>query len=470
MLVLLAPPLVAALTPSGLAGAPAPGWRELVLLARSLALAGLTTALSLGVGVACAWALAHHNLPGRAFFKTVLLVPFLLPPYLSAIAWTGLVDLSGSLPAAALVLAASHFPLVMFPILAGLERLGGGLEEAGWIALGPGRTWRRVVWPLVLPFALGGAALVWMLTLVEYGVPSLLGVDTFALEVFALIQGYHDYGAAGRACLPLLAIGLLPGLLVLAWGYPRMRRLTVPQTSRPARRLLWPRWPALALVSLVTLASLAVPLYSLVAQAHRPGVFNLALWEAGSDLLSSLWIAGLATALALALGALVGLGGGTGWAGTALLSLTVPPSLAALGLVAIHSQLGLGSSNLWLVWGLATRLLALPACLLALSAEATPPSQLAAARLVLPPLRLGGLWLGLHQKAWQTALWLTFALAMGDLSLSLLLAEPGTSTLSLRIFNLYHYGRPDLVGALCLVLVGVVVTPLAVGLCLEKSR
>lgn len=466
----LAPPLVAALTPSGLAGAPAPGWRELILLARSLALAAMTTGLSLALGLACAWALAHHNLPGRAFFKTVLLVPFLLPPYLGAIAWMGLVDLSGSLLAAATVLAASHFPLVLFPTLAGLERLGGGLEEAGWVAMGPGRTWSRVVWPLVLPFALGGAALVWMLTLVEYGVPSLLGVDTFAREVFALIQGYHDYGAAGRACLPLLATGLAPGLLVLAWGYPRMRRLTIPQTSRPARRQLSPRWPALALVGLMTLVSLGVPLLSLVGRAHRLTVFELALWEAGSDLLSSLWIAAVATALALALGALAGLAGGIRWAGTALLSLTVPPSLAALGLVALSSHLGVPSSNLWLVWGLATRLLALPACLLALSAEATPPSQLAAARLTLPPVARARLQLGLHQKAWQTALWLTFALAMGDLSLSLLLAEPGTSTLSLRIFNLYHYGRPDLVSALCLVLAGVVLTPMVVQLCLEKSR
>lgn len=462
------PPVAAMLTPSGLAPAPDPGWRDIVLLLRSLLLAGGTTLTSAVLGLACAWALAHHNLPFRAFLKALLLVPFLIPPYFEAVAWLNLHDLSGSVVATSIILGFCYFPLVLFPCLTALERISGGLEESGLIALGPRTTWKCVLWPLSAPFALAGAALVWMLTLVEYGVPSLMGVNTYSQEVFALVQGYHDYAAAGRACLPLLLCGLLPGLLVLYWGFPRMRRLTLPQTSRPVHRTSPHPHLLLLLPLAVAGVTLGVPLYSLLEKAHRLTIFQIALWEAGGDLLSSLQLAGLATLTALVLGAWLGLRGGRVWAGAALLTLTIPPILSGLGWIATVNRLGLGSSNLLLVWGLAARFLALPACLIALSSEATPPSQLEAGRLI--PNRFRAHYItsfSLHRKAWGMGLALTFALAMGDLSLSLLLVDPGTSTLSVRIFNLHHYGRADLVSALCLIHAMVVVTPLAVGLCLE---
>jgi iron(III) transport system permease protein len=463
------PPLLAALTPSGLVGAPPLGWREVWLLLRSLLLAGLTTLVSLMVGLPCAWLLAHRDVWGRSVFKTLLLVPFLLPPYMSAIAWLRLVDLPGNVVTTSLMLGFCYFPVILYPTLLALERLGGGLEEAGWLSLGVRATWRRVVWPLVAPFALGGAALVWMLTLVEYGVPSLLGLDSYALEIFALIQGYHDYVAAGRASLPLLAGAILPGILVLRWGFPRMRRLTIPQTGRPACRQIESKVGPFLFLSLVALLSVVLPVVGLLGQARRRVTFELALWEAGGDLLTSLQIAGCAAVLALLLGVLVGMMGGTHWAGLTLLTLAVPPSLVGLGLLAASAKSGMNAGNLLLVWGLASRFVALPACLMALSKEAVPPSHLDAARLTLSPWRARFLcWFGLHRRTWQIGFCLTFALCMGDLSLSLLLAEPGTSTLALRIFNLYHYGRSDLVSALCLVLMGVVLTPMAVFTCLEK--
>lgn len=464
------PPIAAVLTPSGLESAPSPGWREVALLGKSLLLAAGTTATSLILGLACAWAVAHRNIPGRAFLKAALLVPFLIPPYFEAIAWLNLVNVSGSLAATALLLGFCHFPLVLFPTLSALERVSGGLEESAWLTLGPARTWKTILWPLAWPFTLLGAALVWMLTLVEYGVPSLVGVGTYSQDIFALIQGYHDYASAGKACIPLLIAGLLPGVLALSWGLPRMRRLALPQTSRPARRLARRPWLTAALPLAVCGLTLGIPLASLVSRAGRPVTFQLALWEAGGDLLSSLGLAGAATLLALIAGGWVAARGGVPWAVATLPALCVPPMLAGLGLIATINRIGLSSSNLLLVVALAGRYLALPACLSALSIQATPPSQMEAARL--NPRVVQGVFtrlVGLHKKAWGVALALTFALTMSELSLSLLLADPGTSTLSVRIFNLYHYGRADLVSALCLIHVMVVITPLVVGLCLESE-
>jgi iron(III) transport system permease protein len=45
---------------------------------------------------------------------------------------------------------------------------------------------------------------------------------------------------------------------------------------------------------------------------------------------------------------------------------------------------------------------------------------------------------------------LTFALAAGELGATLLVAPPGQATLTMRVFNLLHYGATESVAALAL--------------------
>ena len=51
--------------------------------------------------------------------------------------------------------------------------------------------------------------------------------------------------------------------------------------------------------------------------------------------------------------------------------------------------------------------------------------------------------------AWIVAL----AVALGDLAASILVMPPGVTTLSIRIFNLLHYGVEDRVAGICLALI-----------------
>jgi iron(III) transport system permease protein len=51
-----------------------------------------------------------------------------------------------------------------------------------------------------------------------------------------------------------------------------------------------------------------------------------------------------------------------------------------------------------------------------------------------------------------TGMCLVFALTLGELGATLLVAPPGQSTLTLRIYNYLHYGASDSVAGLCLAL------------------
>jgi iron(III) transport system permease protein len=52
---------------------------------------------------------------------------------------------------------------------------------------------------------------------------------------------------------------------------------------------------------------------------------------------------------------------------------------------------------------------------------------------------------------------LVFVLAMGELGATVVVAPPGSQTLTLRIYNYMHYGASDAVAALCLAMAAVAV-------------
>lgn len=457
---LLLLPLAAAwLSPAG--SAP-PFSNGAVLLGRSLLLALLAAAISLGLGTLLAALLACRNLPLRPLWRPLLLVPLLVPPYLNAIAWVELcrrlglgADFPNRLPMAALVLGLGYVPLVLYPGLIALERLGASLHDAGRLARGEAATWRRVALPLAAPFLLTGAALAFLLALGEFGVPSLLGQNTVAVEVFALIDGYHDLAAAARAALPLWLVAVAVVLLLAR----RAPAILAPQPGPPARLRLPDRLrlPAGLLVTALATLLTGLPLTVLLAMAGRPQAFLLAWWEAGADILSSLAVCFPAALLAMLLGLLVGRSGPL-----PLVLLVSPPALLGLGWLrldllpeAVYAAGGL------LALGLAWRFLALPGGLLQAAFQSQPSSLAESARLVRArPWR--ALYLDPHRRTWRLAFSLVFAFMMGELTLSLLLTPAGMGTLSQRIFNLYHYGRPELVGALALTLIALVLTPLVV--------
>lgn len=451
MLALLAP-LVAVWT-LGSGPTPAPDLRQSVLLGRSLAVAGLASLVALSLGALLAVLLSYRNLPLRNVALVLLAVPFLLPAYLLAVA----LPWPDTWWAAGLILGLHTMPLVLYPTLAALARVDASVAESAWLARGPAQAWLQVLLPLVSPVLGAGAALAFLFALADYGVPSLLQVDTYPVEVFALLDGYHDFGAAARASLPLWMLGA--GVALLSWrlASPRLGELFSARALSPARYRLSSRsrGPA-SLLLLVALALVLAPFVALVSQVNRLSLLGLALWEASSDILNTL---GFSLLVALVTTALAG------WLASrpdrwvrmgALLLLASPPALLALGIVRLYGA--------QLVLGLTARNLAVPLLLLATAFALVPRTLHDAVHLAGKGRRL--LWLDLHLPFYRLGFCLAFALAVGDLTLTLLLTPPGAGSLSMRIFNLAHYGRPDLVASLSLVLMAVSLSPLVASLCL----
>ncbi|GAA3507020.1 ABC transporter permease [Streptomyces showdoensis] len=185
--------------------------------------------LSLLLGVPLAWLLARVPFPGKAFVRSLVLLPMVLPPTVGGVALLlafGRRGLLGpwlestfgiTLPfhTSGAVLAAT-FVAMPFLVIS-LEGALGGLrpryeETAASLGASPVRVFFTVTLPMVAPGVVAGAALTWARALGEFGATitfagNLPGTtQTLPLQVYLLLQDEPE--AATSVSLLLLAIAM----------------------------------------------------------------------------------------------------------------------------------------------------------------------------------------------------------------------------------------------------------------------
>ena len=188
--------------------------RYIALAKNSLGLAIGTTALSLAIGTPLAFLLARTDLWARRILGIIYLVPILIPPYIHAIVWTHLNSFIKSylsfdihsLGGVIFVLTLAYFPFVTLLTQSGLKSIDRNLEEASLLCHGRWRTLRWITLPLVMPHILSGAIFVFIFSLIDFGVPDILRVNLYPIEIFIQFSAFYNEGAAAILALPLIAI------------------------------------------------------------------------------------------------------------------------------------------------------------------------------------------------------------------------------------------------------------------------
>jgi putative spermidine/putrescine transport system permease protein len=159
------------------------------VLARTTGIAAAVTVIDLVLALPVAFFMAKVARPRTARLLVVACLMPLWASYLVKVyAWRLLVIDNGVLPstvgaspglgltAATLTLAYLWLPFMILPIYSGLERLPDSLLEASEDAgARPWRTFRSVVWPLILPSVAAGSIFTFSLTLGDYITIKIVG-------------------------------------------------------------------------------------------------------------------------------------------------------------------------------------------------------------------------------------------------------------------------------------------------------
>jgi iron(III) transport system permease protein len=268
-----------------------------LLVQTALLLAGVI-GFTLLVGIGAAWLVERSDLPGRGAWRVLLALPLALPGYVAAITYIillrrggvidrMLIDYAGfargevllpplyNLGGAILIIGLVTYPYIYLPTAAALRGVDRSLEEAARMAGRSGwATFRQITLPLVLPAVAGGALLVGLYVLSDFGTVAMLRYRTFTTAIYNQFTGQIDRSGAAVLSVVLILLAL-PLLFGEGWFSRRQRRLTSDTAWRP-RQLVklgrW-RWLALMLAGLVVLLALGLPLLVLGALSVQGWLF-----------------------------------------------------------------------------------------------------------------------------------------------------------------------------------------------------
>lgn len=418
------------------------------LLTNTGTLVLVTVPGSVLVGTLAAWLVERTDVPGAGVWRMLLLAPLAVPAFVSAYAWVTVAPWLTGFGGAALVTTMAYFPFVFLPVAALLRTLDPGDEEAARsLGLSPTAAVLRTVLPRLRPALSGGALLVALHLLAEYGVLEMMRFQTLTTAIMQQYAvGFSDTAGTLLAAL-LLGLCLLALLLeMVARGRHRVARIGSGTQGRavPAALGAW-TVPALLFLSLVVALAVAVPVGIVVRWLGRVDVAALDVGLLPVTL-ATLGLA-VAGALAATLAALPG-----AWllsrhrSGVTLLlervtyfGSALPGVVVGLALVTLAVQ---WARPLYQTVGLvvvAYTILFVPRAMVSLRAglAAAPPELSEASRSLGTggPATLVRVVLPLIAPSVLTGLVLV-ALAVGtELTATLLLAPTGTDTLALAFWR-----------------------------------
>ncbi len=292
--------------------------------------AAASTLLTLVAALPVAYVLARYQFPGKQFLRALITVPFVLPTVVVGSAFLALlgsrsplgIDLTRTIWIILLAHLFYNFAVVVRTVGGLWSHLDPRMEEAAR-SLGASRwqAFREVTLPLLRPALAAASSIVFLFSFTSFGVILILGELRFAtleVEIFRQTKDFLNLGVAAA-----LAVLQLIGVSLILWGYSRYQErravslslrseseVAQPPTSTRARLAVAGTFayvglllgtPLILLVqrSFSVSGNLGLDFYRALGESRRGSTAFISPLEAIGN---SIWIAFVATAVALIVG------------------------------------------------------------------------------------------------------------------------------------------------------------------------
>jgi iron(III) transport system permease protein len=253
------------------------GWSQLhqllfrhltaMLVWHTVALVFVVMVLCVAVGTLAAWFVERTDLPCRRLFAILVVIPLGIPDFVVSFGWRGAFPSIGGFWAAVMIMTLAVYPLVFLPVAASLRAADPAQEEVAR-SLGLGRL--RTFWTVTVGQArmaiFGGAILVGLVVLAEFGAFEILGYQTLTTEIYSEFQvGFNEPAACALSVILVLLGALLLASEDSVRGRGRTSRLGA-GAARPIRPMALgrARLPALAGAALLVALALGVPVGAII--------------------------------------------------------------------------------------------------------------------------------------------------------------------------------------------------------------
>jgi len=488
------------------------------------------TLLSTLVGVFFAWLLGRSDIPLKGLMRWLFTIPFMIPPFLGAMAWDMMLSARGgyvnrwlmstlhlskapininSIWGIIWVEVIYMFPFVYNQVVAALERMDPTLEESARIA-GAKQLYviRHITLPLVVPAISSGMLLVLITSLANYGIPSMLG---FSAKIYTLPTRIVDLmEAANGSFIGIRQATILSMLLIVVVGIALIMQnkllsvgkydIIKGKSMRPALiKLRATKYPllvfSLAFLGIVVIAPLAIiVLVSFVKAYGLPFTFkNLSLKNyetiifknntVAMSVRNSLFLGFSSGFLCLFLGVMLSFviqkvrpkGRGV-LEILAVLPYSLPGTVLAIGCILAWSGVIAGINLYNTIWIILIAYVAryLSYTLKSCSASLQQVhSSLEEASRMCGASRLQSLMdvtIPLIKPAMISSFFLVFLPAMRELTTSVLLVGPRSKTLGVAIYQFRSGGHMSPAAALSVITIGIIMISNAIVKYIVKDR
>lgn len=490
----LLPPTAALTAAAAATQAPLAPATLLLMLADTALYVGGVLILALALALPTAWAVAMHDFPGRRLATWLLLLPFALPPYITAYAAdSGLRAMGWRLPGGLVASAATAlavYPYIFLLARAALLRQQRHLLNAArLLGCSPLRAFWRISLPLARPAIAVGAALAAMETMNDIAIAEHFGLHTLGAGIYDLWLNRGDFPSAARLAALLTAL-----ILLILWAEESARKRQAqyatagadsPPPPRPLRGA-----PAAALwlcLLLPTAGGFWLPTAHLLHLAASAAADD---WQTplATGLSGSLTLAGLLATTLCAAAALLALDKRANPRGAAMRAVVraaraayaVPGAVIAQGLFALAAAIyAVTQWQILASGGIAVLLLACAARFFMIAGGALetaidriPPHLDSAARLA-GHTPWGCFWrihLPLLRPAATAAAILVFVESVKELPMTLILRPFNFDTLATIVYQYASDEALELAAPSALLLALLTATAITLLFCLEQKR
>lgn len=209
----------------------------LTSMGNSMKVAVPSTLIATVIGVFLAWAVVRTDIPAKRLWQKLLAIPYFIPPFIGAIAWTFLLGPTGYLNTALMklfhlssapfnvysiggmifVMSLYRYAVPFMVVLPTMKKISASLEEAARsCGASRWRTLRDITIPLITPSIIGAMLLLFMFVLADFGVSAVLGapdrIRLMTTQIYYLINRPdlpNNLQIASAYSIVLAAFGLL---------------------------------------------------------------------------------------------------------------------------------------------------------------------------------------------------------------------------------------------------------------------
>ncbi len=467
--------------------------REWKLLFNSLSLAGMTTLITVLLGVSLGTLLGKSDLPLRRFFAVLFVIPLIIPSYILAIAWfyclgrAGIVasvlgegtgvfasNLLFGFTGTLFVMVSALLPVVILLTMTYLRMINPNLEEAAMLNCSWPNVLRRITFPLISPGIALAALIVFILTLGEFGVPSFLRFDVYPVESFTQFSAFYDFNTATATAMPLGLITII--VLIAERLFLRKKTFIFRKMGSDGTMAKVPLGKAkpffMVVVSMLAFILVIVPLCVLLHKSVSPSSYTEAFIRSIDSIVRSIVYASIGATCLVVFGFFLGY-----LLERKAICLSYAADSIAVFLFALPGAvIGIGLSGLWntqgtnfiyasmgiIIFGYIAQYTALGERIMAATFTHVPHSMEESAQVVGAGWyrRLFKILIPLASRG-MIATWLIcFVFCLRDVSITMMVYPPAHDTLPVRIFILMANSPEDVISALCIIMIIITLLPL----------